>query len=765
VPERSSSNPPWSAQMITGDHPSAPLLRTTFELAQGHGEVVSAVLRVTALGIVEARLNGVPASPDVLAPGWSAYERRLRYAEWDVLALVRFTTTIVLAVGNGWYRGRMGWLGQRSVYGPDRAAAADLVLEFFDGHRQTVLTDRNWQAAPSGILGDDWYDGQVTDTRLLQPADAHQAPEEHWGPVRVVDFDASVLEPYIGPPVRRQEVLAPVNVRRTEEGALVLDFGQNLVGRLQVRVRGQEGDELVVHHAEVLEGGDLALRPLRSAKAEDRFVLSGGDDRLEPIFTFHGFRYAKLHGWPGTDEQALENIGAVVLGSQLERTGYFACSDPDLTRLHQNVVWGMRGNFLEVPTDCPQRDERMGYLGDLAAFAPTAAFLFDVGDFMRDWLRDLTLEQRLLGGQVPIVVPNVLKYEPSMFQALPGVVVKPAPMALYHDGCVWIPWALWEQYGDPRVLREQDESVTSYLAIIEGALDEHGTLTEGYQLGDWLDPAAPADDPRAARADREVVATACVYRSADLAARMAQVLGDEDEAERRSRLADRLRQGFLARYVGADGRVRSDAPTVYALAIAFGLVTGEAAQVAGDRLAELVAEGGYVIATGFAGTPFILHALSSTGHTGTAYRLLTQRECPSWLYQVSMGATTIWERWDALLPDGRVNPGEMTSFNHYAFGSVADWMHKVLAGISPLEPGYRRVLFAPQPGGGLDSAGASLRTPHGVSGIRWSLDGERLRLELDVAEGAEGVLRLPGRADRVLPPGHHEVEERFEIGV
>jgi alpha-L-rhamnosidase len=311
------------------------------------------------------------------------------------------------------------------------------------------------------------------------------------------------------------------------------------------------------------------------------------------------------------------------------------------------------------------------------------------------------------------------------------------------------------------VLADQADSVAQYLAFVEGALDEDGTLTAGYQLGDWLDPAAPPDDPRAARADREVLATACMYRTLDMAARMSEVLGDVEEAARRRSVAEHIRHGFLTTYVGDDGRIRSDAPAVYAVAIAFGLLSDDATLAAGKRLAELVAADGYVIPTGFIGTPFVLHALSSTGQTATAYRLLTQRECPSWLYQVSMGATTIWERWDAMLPDGTVNPGEMTSFNHYALGSVADWMHRVVAGLSPLEPGYRRVLFAPQPGGELTSAATRLRTPSGETGIRWTLDGDRIRLRLEVAPGTEAVLRLPGRPDVTLEPGTHEVDEAW----
>jgi alpha-L-rhamnosidase len=505
----------------------------------------------------------------------------------------------------------------------------------------------------------------------------------------------------------RHERVTPTVVDRTEDGDLLLDFGQNLVGWLRLEVNGSAGDEIVVQHAEVLDAGELALRPLRSAKATDRFILSGGSDIFEPTFTFHGFRYVRITGWPGTDEQAIAGIRAVVVGSRLTRTGYFRCSDPALTKLHENVVWGMRGNFVGIPTDCPQRDERMGYLGDLAAFAPTATFLYDVDDFLRDWFTDVAIEQRIGGGQVPMMVPNNLKYDPMDFE-IPADY-RPAPMAMWQDGVVWIPWTMWEQYGDRRILEQQRESIAQYLDIVEGALEDNGTLTGGYQLGDWLDPAAPPDDPRGARADREVLATACMFRTADLAARISQVLGDDEES------------------------------------------------AAGNRLADLVAADGFVIPTGFIGTPFVLHALSDTGHTDTAYRLIQQRQCPSWLYQVDMGATTVWERWDSMQPDGSINPGEMTSFNHYAFGSVGDWMHRVIAGISPLEPGYGRILFAPQPGGELTSADASLATPAGTAAIRWATAGNELTVDVTVPGGAIATLRLPGADDTLLEAGKHHI--------
>jgi alpha-L-rhamnosidase len=703
----------WTATMITGDVESAPILRTRFDLDTGHGDVISARLRTTAFGLVDAWVNGTPASDEVLTPGWTSYEGRLRYADWDVSSMLEETTTLVLAVGNGWYRGRLGWNGLQGAYGPERAAAAELAITYTDGHIQKVLTDESWVSTRSGILSDDLYDGETVDARLLLPQHAHLSADETFSAVRTVAAAVPGLEPYLAPPIRRQDEFAPELLGTTADGDLLLDFGQNLVGWLRIRVSGERGHELLVHHAEVLEDGDLSLRPLRSAEAADKFVLSGGDDIFEPTFTFHGFRYVRVSGWPGTPEDALDAIRAVVIGTDLVRTGYFECSDERLNQLHRNVVWGMRGNFVGIPTDCPQRDERMAYVGDLAAFAPTAAFLYDVNDFLTDWMRDLNIEQRIGDGQVPLTAPNTLKFEQQVVEVPEGGWgdFKPGPMALWQDGAVWIPWAVYEQYGDLTILEQQKDSISEYLAFVESALDESGTMSAGYQLGDWLDPAAPPEDPRAARADREVVATACMYRTAQLGARIAEAFGDQEAAKHRQQLAAHIRAGFLGAYVSADGRIRSDAPTVYAVAIAFGLVSGDLAQVAGDRLAELIAEGGHVIATGFIGTPFVLHALSETGHAATAYQLLTQEQSPSWLYQVAMGATTIWERWDAMLPDGTVNPGEMTSFNHYAFGAVADWMHRVIAGIRPLAAGYERILFAPQPGAGITSASAALRTP------------------------------------------------------
>ena len=734
----------WNAAMISPveDLDGAPQLRKEVVLDQGHGDVTEARLHVSALGVFEATLDGDPVSDDVLSPGWSSYEWRIRYRTYDVAAQLRERSVLGIALGNGWYRGRLTWSGKRALYGDRLGAIAQLEVTFADGHRQVVVTDETWTAGPSAVVANDIYDGETIDAR--RRVDGH-AQAERAQTVQILDFDTSKLAPYVGPPVVRHETLRPVKIWSSPSGRTLVDFGQNLVGWLRVRVRGEAGQEVTVRHAEVLEHDELGVRPLRTAEATDRFVLSGGDDVFEPTFTFHGFRYAEVEGWPG--ELTADDLEAVVVHSDLRRTGEFECSDPMLNQLHRNVVWGTKGNFLDIPSDCPQRDERLGWTGDIAVFAPTAAFLYDVDGFLRDWLVDLALEQKAADGMVAFVIPDALKYAP------PKDFREPDSTAIWSDASVWVPWALWQAYGDRGVLEAQYDSMAAHVRRVESLLSPNGLWDTGFQFGDWLDPTAPPDDPIRANADNGVVATACLYRSARTVADAAELLGRDRDAEEFADLAARTRDAFHKHYVHDDGTIESDAVTVYALAIVFGLLDDGGLRQAGRRLSELVAENGYHVATGFAGTPYVCDALTATGHLEDAYRLLLERSCPSWLYPVTMGATTVWERWDSMLPDGTINPGQMTSFNHYALGAVADWIHRTVGGLAPLEPGYSRVLVAPRPGGDLTWATTSLETPHGRAEVRWRREDGRVTVETALPDGVTGVLRLEGQADVELPGG------------
>jgi alpha-L-rhamnosidase len=730
----------WTARFVSprglgGLDAPAPVLRGVLDVP---GEVVKARLYATAHGLYEARLNGRRVGDQVLAPGWTSYPRRLRYQTYDVTDLVgEGGNELEVLLGNGWYRGRLGFTGRRARYGERLALLAQLEVTTADGTVHRLGTGGSWTARESGVLADDLYNGQRTD---LRPRAGGRA-----GTVEVVDADLSRLVAPDGPPVRVTQTLPAAAVFASPSGATLVDFGQNLVGWVRLRVRDQApGHEVVVRHAEVLEHGELGVRPLRTAKATDSYLLAGAPlEVLEPSLTFHGFRYAEIRGLAEVDPADVE---AVVVGSDLRRTGWFSSSNPELDRFHENVVWGMRGNFVDVPTDCPQRDERLGWTGDIQVFAPTASFLFDSAGFLSSWLADLALEQRP-DGSVPFVVPDVIE--------------APAPAAAaWGDAATLVPWVLYQRTGDVGLLARQLPSMRAWVDHVAGLAGADRRWTGGFQFGDWLDPTAPPDDPVKAQADPDVVATAHLARSAEVVGLAAAAVGDADVAEKYARLAAEVREAFAQEYVTPGGRVLSDCPTVYALALQWALLpTEDQRHHAGDRLADLVRASGFRVSTGFVGTPLVTDALTGSRHLDVAYRLMLQTGCPSWLYAVTMGATTVWERWDAMLPDGAINPGQMTSFNHYAFGAVADWLHRTVAGLAPAAPGYRELLVRPAVARNLASAAARHRTPYGDAEVSWRRSGGRLRLEVVVPVGATATVHVPGRPEPVrVGHGRHNWE-------
>ena len=750
----------WTARVVTptpsalpsaGGARPAVLLRSEFT---AHTAVRSARLLVTALGVYEMEINGTPVGDHVLAPGWTSYRHRHRYQSFDVTALVREGRNAWGAhLADGWYRGLLGFNGgTRDIYGTRTGLLAELRLEYADGSAETVTTGDGWRWSPGPILAAGLYEGEEYDARRERTGFGLPGFDDTaWQRADTLDFDTSVLFPADSPPIRRTEHLAPVAVLTSPTGRTILDFGQNLVGRLRIRVRGAAGHTVTLRHAEVLQDGDLCTRPLRHATATDRYVLRGdpSGEEWEPRFTFHGFRYADIEGWPGDLDPA--DVTAVVLHSDLRRTGWFSCSDPALDRLHENVVWGMRGNFVDVPTDCPQRDERLGWTGDVQVFAPTAAYLYDVRDFLRSWLRDLAADQADDDRRVPPV------FSPDIPVVTPVELPPGNPlMAGWCDAAVIVPWVLYQRYGDSEVLRAQYPSMRAWVDAVDRHAGPDRVWGEGFQFGDWLDPTAPADDPGRAMTSSALVATAYFAHSARLLAETAQVLDEKDDAAHYQALADEVRDAFLARFHLGGGRLAEETQTAYALALTFRLLEDDAERAeAGRRLAELVAGRGHRIGTGFLGTPLVCDALTDTGHVDTAYRLLTQRSCPSWLHQVDMGATTVWERWDSMLPDGSVNPGEMTSFNHYALGAVADWMHRTIAGLAPAAPGYRRLLIRPRPGGGLTWARAEHDTPYGRVETGWRVEGTSLAVDLLVPPGVTALVDLPATPPTEVGPGQH----------
>lgn len=523
----------------------------------------------------------------------------------------------------------------------------------------------------------------------------------------------------------------------------MVDFGQNLVGRVRLKVRGgSAGDEVVLRHAEVLENGELGVRPLRTAKATDTYILAGPDEvTLDSPLTFHGFRYAEV---TGVQDLRKEDLEAVVINSDLRRTGWFESSHELLNRFHDNVVWGMRGNFVDVPTDCPQRDERLGWTGDIQVFSPTASFLFDTAGFLTGWLADLAAEQQK-DGSVPFVVPDILR------QAGPAT-------AAWGDAATIVPWVIYERTGDVGLLARQLPSMRAWVDRMADLAGNDLLWAGGFQFGDWLDPTAPPENPFRAKADPDVIATAHLARSAEVVAQAAELVGDAELAREYADLAARVRQAFAAEYTTDGGRVLSDAATTYALALQWALLpTDEQRRRAGERLADLVRTAGFRISTGFVGTPLMADALADSGHPDLAYRLLLQTGCPSWLYAVTMGATTVWERWDSMLPDGSINPGQMTSFNHYALGAVADWMHRRVAGLAPGDPGYRTIVVRPILTSQLTSAAAKHLTPYGEAAVSWSRSGGQVRLSVTVPVGSRAEVHVPGESATIsVGHGTHE---------
>ncbi|MFC7403491.1 alpha-L-rhamnosidase [Georgenia alba] len=755
----------WQAAFVTLAEPDGEacpgLVRTEIDLDR---PLASATLYATAQGVYQVAINGRDVDDAVLKPGWTSYQYRLAHEATDVTGLLREGRNAVgIRFAGGWFTEKFGFHGHaRRVYGEDQpAVAAQLHLRYADGTSQVVTTGPDWRGAAAGpVVSSGIYDGERIDARRAATGWSEPGYDDAgWPAVTTRDVDVLPV-PALAEPVRRTGELPVREVLTTPSGRTVLDFGQNLVGRVRVRVSGPAGHVVTLRHAEVLEHGELGTRPLRHARATDELVLSGGEDVLEPEFTFHGFRYVEVDGWPREFDGRRDAAAftAVVVGSDMHRTGWFECSEPLVNRLHENVVWGMRGNFLSIPTDCPQRDERLGWTGDIQVFSPTASTLFDADAFLAGWLKDVEAEQAASGGSLGFVVPQVLPDGDR-------------PAAAWGDAATVVPTVLYERFGDRRALAEQYPSMRAWVDVVAERAGDNLLWEGDFQFGDWLDPDSPPDAPGEAKVAKEIVATAHLVRSARLVARAAEELGHAADAQRYGDLAERARQAWLTAYVTRDGRITSDAQTAYAMALAYELVDAAERQAMGDRLAELVREAGDRIGTGFVGTPIIADALTDTGHADVAGRLLLQTGVPSWLYAVTMGATTVWERWDSMLPDGTINPGQMTSFNHYAFGAVADWMYRRLAGLAPAAPGYRRLRIAPVPIAGMDHATARLETPYGPAEAGWRAEDGQVRVRAVVPAGASALVELPGGETHEVGSGEHEWavrdprDERVRAGV
>lgn len=721
------------------------LLRTELTVPDTAAQVTA---YVTAHGVYDVELDGIRVTSAELAPGWSSYEHRLRYQTLDLPTATPGTHALGVWLADGWYRGRIGFEGGLwDVYGKDVSVLIEVEIRHQNG--SVELAPLTWRWAPAPITAVGLYEGETYDARLEQPGWSTPGFDDSgWQAPTVLPRDSftHALEQPVGSDVRVIEALRPVTVEERPNGRLRLDFGQNISGKLRVRdVVAPAGHTLMLHHAEVLEHDELGTRPLRSATSVDSYTFgpSGAPVTWTPRFTVHGFRYAEIEGWPAGHDPA-DAVEALVVHSDMERSGWFSSSHQLLDRFHENVVWSMRDNFVDLPTDCPQRDERLGWTGDIGVFVPAAAFLYDSTGFLLNWLRDVKAEQKAQG--------TMRNFHPWLECGFPG-----PPSAAWGDAAVIVPWTLYERTGRLDILADHVESMSAWVDQVDALTGHTGLWDSGFTLGDWLDPSAPPEQPSASHTDKYLVATAYHAFSARLTAQSWRLVGDEERAFRYQQIADRARAVFRDTYVTPRGRVTSDTVTAFAVAICFDLIEEHQLTEAGKRLAALVTEKNHLIATGFVGTPLVCDALVRTGHPDTAYHLLLQTRCPSWLYPVTMGATTVWERWDSMLPDGSINPGEMTSFNHYALGAVVDFMHRVVAGLAPASPGYANVRFAPVPGGGLTHAEASHRAPAGLVRSAWRRDGENFTLTVELPAGTRGTVNLPDGSPAVeVGPGVSE---------
>ncbi len=599
---------------------------------------------MTALGLHAVTINGHQVSDDLLSPGWTPYDERLLSDTYDVTALLRpGSNVIAAALGDGWYRGRLGWNpdGDRAHYGTELGLIAQLEIELADGSTQRVVSDGTWRSSIGEIRRADLYDGTLID--LHERHDGWQLPgfdDASWSPVEVGHFDSSIVEPRSAPPVRVVDVRTPAQTRRPD-GTLLLDGGQNIAGFVRLRVRGKPDDRITVRHAEVLEAGRLAPRSLAALRKGHRRIRACCCERNHARTALSRSTDSAM---PRCDPMRKSwRRRFVAISSAIDRRGEFSCSDASLTRFHENVVWSQRDNFVSVPTDCPQRDERLGWTGDAQAFAPTASTLFESETFWISWLRDLAIDQDPELG-VPAVVPDVvLAGEPRYGRA--G----------WADAATIVPAAVYESYGDVTVLQRQLPSMISWVDSLVARRDADGLLPEPMQFGDWLDPDAPSDRPWAAKADSTFIANAFFAHSARLTARAARILGKEDDAARLSALGDEMAQRTWSRW---HDHARTT-QTGCAIAIAFGICPEDQRDQIGEALARMVDEADGRVSTGFLGTPLVLPALAGTGHFDAAYRMLLRHEPPSWLYQVDRGATTVWERWDAIRADGSIHDGRM----------------------------------------------------------------------------------------------------------
>lgn len=711
---------PWGMPAVKRlELPPPPYLRKTFAADK---DIRRAMVYATARGLYELYLNGKRIGRDELTPGWTDYRKRINYSTYDVTEQVKSGANALGALlGDGWYAGYFSYQGKRGLYGENPSLLVQLEIEFADGSKQRIVTDESWKAAYGPWREADLLQGSAYDARreIAGWAEAN-FDDSAWKPVGVVDAPEAKIEPYLGSPTRRQEEIAAKKITEPQPGVYVFDLGQNMVGWVRLKVRGEAaGTKIELRHAEMLNpDGTPYLVALRQARALDQYICKGGDEGFEPVFTFHGFRYVEVRGL--TQKPSLDMITGVVVNADMERSGQIETSNTNVNQLFHNIIWGQKGNYLEVPTDCPQRDERLGWTGDAQFFIRTGAYNFDVGAFFTKWLVDLVQDAQHEDGTFHDVAPDLLGGHGNV---------------AWGDAGIICPYMIYRMYGDRRVIEQHYDAMARYIAFLEK--DNKAYIRGVGAYGDWLN-LNDATKP-------EVIGTAYFEHVTRLMSEMAQAIGKDADAKKYQELSDAVRAAFVKNFVNEDGSITESGQTGYALAFTMDLLPADKRAAAAEHFAKAIEKKNNHLATGFIGTPRLLPGLTRAGKPDLAYKLFLTESYPSWLFQVTLGATTMWERWDGWTPEkGFQDPG-MNSFNHYAFGSVGEWMYRTMGGIETEGVGFKKIILRPMPGEGLTFAKARYDSIRGTIASEWKREGEGLTVKFIVPPNTTATAYLPAK--------------------
>jgi len=741
----------WKAKWIEmeGDtlrYSPSPHFRKEFLSAR---TIATARVYITSHGFYELQLNGKKVGDQVLTPGWTSYSKRLQYQVYDVTGmLLKGNNAIGVVLGDGWYRGTLAWGNNWAIYGKKLGVLFQLKISYTDGTESVIVSDETWKASNDGAIRmNDIYNGETYDaTKKLTGWNNPGYDDKNWQHVKTGYYNNSNLIASEGSPVRKIQEIKPVKIFRTPKGSLIADMGQNMVGWLRLKVSGKKGTVVTLRHAEVLDKfGEFYTTNLRAAKCQLTYTLAGtGEEVYEPRFTFMGFRYVEVTGFPS--DLTADNLTGVVVHSDMPVTGTFECSNPLINQLQHNIQWGQKGNFVDVPTDCPQRDERLGWTGDAQAFCRTAAYNMDVSSFFTKWLKDIAADQKQ-GGEVPDVIPDILNKQGS---------TSAQPSAGWGDVSVIAPWTMYTVYGDKNFLENQYKSMKAWVEYIRKKAGDSYIWKDGSKYGDWLFYHPPVDNHTEpdGYTDHNFIATAFFAYSASILAEAAKALGKTDDAKMYSDLFNKIKEVFINEYVTKAGRVGTNSQTSYVLALKFNLLPENLRSKAAEFLVNDIKDRDNHLSTGFLGTPYLCHVLSDNGYTDTAYDLLLQESYPSWLYPVKMGATTIWERWDGEKTDSTFEDPGMNSFNHYAYGAIGDWMYRVSAGIETMGPGYKHIIIQPHPAKKLTYSRASFESSYGTIGSGWEKKDGKIIIKVRIPANTSATIILPATVqDKVTEGG------------